>query len=56
MNFTLAAQELGFAPSLSFEDGLRQTLRWYGDNEGWVHGVTSGAYLSFMQEWYGDRL
>ena len=56
MDYSLAARELGFSPSRSFEDGLEQTLRWYGENEEWVHGVTSGAYLSFMQEWYGDRL
>ncbi len=56
MDYSLAARELGFSPSLTFEDGLRQTLRWYSENEDWVNGVTSGAYLSFMQEWYGDRL
>lgn len=56
MDYSLAARELGFSPSCSFEEGLAQTLRWYGDNEEWVRGVTSGAYLSFMQEWYGDRL
>ena len=56
MEYSLAAEELGFSPSLSFEDGLQQTLRWYGENEDWVRGVTSGAYLSFMQEWYGDRV
>ena len=56
MDYSLAAKELGFSPSLSFEDGLQQTLRWYGENEDWVLGVTSGAYLSFMQEWYGERV
>ncbi|MDR2489697.1 MAG: dTDP-glucose 4,6-dehydratase [Desulfovibrio sp.] len=56
MEYSLAAEELGFSPSRSFEEGLGQTLRWYADNPEWVRGVTSGAYLSFIQEWYGDKV
>ena len=56
MNFSLAQRELGFAPSLTFEEGLRATLAWYGANRSWVDGVTSGSYLTFMQDWYGERL
>ena len=56
MNFSLAAHELGFAPSISFEQGLADTLSWYAANRSWVEGITSGAYLTFMQDWYGDRV
>lgn len=56
MDFTLAGEELGFAPSRSFEDGLCETLDWYAANASWVDGVTSGAYLTFMQDWYGERV
>lgn len=49
VNFSLAAQELGFAPSWNFEDGLRATLAWYDENRSWVRSVSSGAYLTFMQ-------
>jgi dTDP-glucose 4,6-dehydratase len=56
MDYSLAAEELGFSPSCSFEEGLGQSLRWYADNGDWLSGVSSGAYLTFMKEWYGDRL
>ena len=56
MDFSLAAKELGFAPSRTFEDGLCETLAWYAANTSWVDGVTSGAYLTFMQDWYGERV
>lgn len=56
MNFSLAGRELGFAPSRTFETGLRDTLAWYAANRSWVDGVTSGAYLTFMQNWYGERV
>jgi dTDP-glucose 4,6-dehydratase len=36
--------ELGWAPRHSFEDGLRETVRWYLDNPGWCERVQSGAY------------
>ena len=56
MDYSLAERELGFTPSYIFEDGLVDTLQWYRDNEEWVTGVTSGAYMTFLQEWYGGRL
>lgn len=56
MDYSLAARELGFAPSCGFEEGLRRTLLWYGENQSWMDNITSGAYLTFMQDWYGDRL
>ena len=56
MDFSLAARELGFAPSLTFEQGLRATLEWYGTHAQWVDNVVSGAYRTFMQQWYGERV
>ena len=53
MDFTLAADELGFAPKHNFEDGLAQTIAWYQQNGEWLDAIVSGAYLDFMQEWYG---
>ena len=55
MDYSLAARELGFAPGYTFETGLEATLRWYADNGAWMEGVVSGAYLTFMRDWYGDR-
>ena len=56
MDYSLAAAELGFTPSVTFEEGLRRTLDWYAGAADWVDGVASGAYRTFMREWYGERL
>ena len=45
-------RELGWRPSLQFEEGLRQTLSWYLDNTTWLEAVTSGAYLSYYDQVY----
>jgi len=37
-------EELGWQPSVSFEEGLQQTIRWYLDNDDWCQGVQSGQY------------
>lgn len=56
MDFSLAKAELGFEPMHTFEEGLVDTIAWYKDNQSWLDAITSGAYLDFMQEWYGKRL
>ncbi|KAF5034686.1 dTDP-glucose 4,6-dehydratase [anaerobic digester metagenome] len=56
MDFSLAAQELGYAPEYDFERGLAETVAWYRDNAAWLESVASGAYREFMQRWYGERL
>jgi dTDP-glucose 4,6-dehydratase len=45
--------ELGWAPSQTFEAGLRQTIRWYLDNQDWVRNVTTGAYRDWIARQYG---
>ncbi len=55
MNFDLAARELGFAPSVTFAQGLERTVDWYKQNAPWLEEVQSGAYLKFMERWYGGR-
>lgn len=55
MDYTLAAEELGFAPEYDFERGLEETVKWYADNAKWVADVESGEYRKFMDNWYGDR-
>lgn len=49
------AGELGWAPALAFEDGMRQTIRWYLDHQDWVESVTSGAYRHWVEQNYGGR-
>lgn len=45
-------QELGWAPSVTFEEGLSQTIDWYLQNEEWLKHVTSGEYQSYYQTQY----
>jgi dTDP-glucose 4,6-dehydratase len=48
-------RELGWKPSLSFEEGLRRTVDWYVDNPGWIERVRSGAYRQWIEANYGSR-
>ena len=45
-------QELGWEPSVTFEEGLKKTIDWYLDNEEWLNNVTSGSYQSYYQNQY----
>ena len=45
--------ELGWKPSLQFEEGLSRTIDWYLQNEAWLKDVTSGAYRSYYDQQYG---
>ncbi len=45
--------ELGWSPSVTFEQGLRQTIHWYLENADWLENVTSGSYRSYYQKQYG---
>lgn len=48
-------KELGWRPSLQFEEGIERTVRWYLDNSEWLDRVTSGAYMRYYDEMYGHR-
>ena len=48
-------QELGWEPSLQFEEGLNLTVDWYLGNAQWLSNVTSGAYLNYYQAQYAGR-
>jgi dTDP-glucose 4,6-dehydratase len=47
-------RELGWKPAETFETGIRKTVQWYLDNQGWVQNVTSGAYQNWVGKQYGD--
>ncbi len=47
--------ELGWEPSLQFEEGIEKTVRWYLDNEEWLENVTSGDYQSYYERMYSQR-
>lgn len=48
-------RELGAIPRVPFEEGLRETVRWYRENEAWWRAVQSGEHLSFYDRWYRDK-
>lgn len=48
-------KELGWEPSLQFEEGIDKTVRWYLDNQEWLDGVTSGDYQNYYEEMYKGR-
>lgn len=48
-------RELGWSPSLQFEEGLEKTVQWYLDNEEWLENVTSGNYQRYYEGQYRDR-
>lgn len=47
--------ELGWEPSLQFEEGLERTVDWYLANEDWLNNITTGAYKTYYEEQYGTR-
>lgn len=49
-------RELGWKPTLQFEEGLLKTIRWYLTNEEWLKKVTSGEYQKYYETLYSSRL
>ncbi len=47
--------ELGWEPSLQFEEGIEKTVQWYLDNQEWMDNVTSGDYQKYYEEMYKGR-
>ncbi len=52
---TKLSRELGWKPSLQFEEGIEKTVRWYLDNQEWMDGVTSGDYQKYYDSMYKGR-
>ena len=48
-------RELGWEPSLQFEEGIEKTVRWYLDNQEWMDNITSGEYEKYYQDMYKGR-
>ena len=52
---TKLKKELGWEPSLQFEEGIEKTVRWYLENQDWMDQVTSGDYMNYYEEMYSSR-
>ena len=49
------SRELGWKPSLDFEEGLRITVQWYLSHKEWMDEITSGAYREYYDKMYKNR-
>ncbi len=52
---TKLQRELGWEPSLQFEEGIEKTVKWYLDNQDWMDNVTSGDYQRYYDDMYKGR-
>jgi dTDP-glucose 4,6-dehydratase len=52
---TKLKEELGWVPSLQFEEGIRNTIDWYLENEEWLTNITSGDYQNYYKKQYTER-
>ena len=48
-------RELGWEPSLQFEEGIERTVRWYLENRTWLENISSGKYQEYFDNAYGKR-
>ena len=49
-------KELGLEPSLQFEEGIEETVKWYLDNQEWMDNVTSGDYQKYYENMYQGQI
>jgi len=55
INCNKLKSELGWKQSVTFDEGLRATVKWYLDNMEWIEGIRSGEYRDWMEKNYGER-
>ena len=48
-------KEIGLEPSLQFEEGMEETVKWYLENQEWMDHVTSGEFQKYYENMYKDR-
>jgi dTDP-glucose 4,6-dehydratase len=52
---TKLKDELGWEPSLQFEEGIEKTVAWYLDNKEWLENITSGDYKEYYEKNYNNK-
>ncbi len=55
IDFSKIRQTLGWEPTISFEEGIRQTIVWYQGQQEWWREIKTGEYLDYYQRMYGNR-
>ncbi len=55
INFSKIKNELGWEPSVSFEEGIRETVEWYKNNQDWWKNIKSGEYQEYYDRQYGNK-
>ncbi|AZO93475.1 dTDP-glucose 4,6-dehydratase [Halocella sp. SP3-1] len=55
INPTKTRRELGWEPTTLFDDGIKQTIKWYLDNRTWWENIISGDYKDYYKKMYEDR-
>jgi len=55
IDFSKIHRTLGWEPTISFEEGIRQTIAWYQGQEEWWREIKTGEYLDYYQRMYGNR-
>jgi dTDP-glucose 4,6-dehydratase len=48
-------KELGWSPTVTFEEGLSETIDWYLNNQEWLRHITSGEYQNYYKEQYAEE-
>ena len=56
IDFSKATRELGWAPLVTFEQGLQETVEWYINNGDWIERIRSGEYRQWVKDQYQQRL
>jgi dTDP-glucose 4,6-dehydratase len=54
IDYTKLKNELGWEPSLQFEEGIEKTVVWYLDNSEWLENITSGDYQKYYNKMYSN--
>ena len=55
IDFSKIKNELGWEPKINFEDGIKETLKWYKENINWWKEIKSGEYLEYYEKQYINR-
>jgi dTDP-glucose 4,6-dehydratase len=55
MDFSRLKKELGWQPTVTFEEGIKKTVTWYVEHQDWWQRIKSGEYLEYYERMYGDR-